>query len=243
MSDTTGGHLLGGRVVYRQPSEGYRSGIEPVLLAAAVPARPGSRVLEGGTGAGAALLCLAARVGGISGVGIERDARLAALARENLAANGFSGIAIRVADIEALASGEKFEHAFANPPWHSAGGTPPAHPARIAAKRGGERFTSWVGALATHIERGGTLRLVLPPARLADAMLAATEAGCGSLALFPLWPRQGGAAKLMLVRAIRGGRGPLRLLAGLTLHGASGRFTAEAVAVLRGGGPLRLGVA
>jgi tRNA1Val (adenine37-N6)-methyltransferase len=241
VSDTTEGRLLGGKVLYRQPSEGYRSGIEPVLLAAAVPARPGSRVLEGGTGAGAGLLCLAARVGGISGVGIERDARLAALASENLAANGFSGITILESDIEALGSGERFQHAFANPPWHRAEGTPPAHPARIRAKRGGERLARWVAALAAPVERGGTLTLVLPAARLTDAILAATEAGCGSLTLFPLWPRQGTAAKLVLVRAIRGGRGPLRLLAGLSLHGPDGRFTAAAESVLRGGEPLRLG--
>ncbi|HLB98700.1 MAG TPA: SAM-dependent methyltransferase, partial [Acetobacteraceae bacterium] len=58
----TEGHLLGGRVRYAQPREGFRSGIEPVMLAAAVPARTGERVLEAGSGAGAALLCLAARV-------------------------------------------------------------------------------------------------------------------------------------------------------------------------------------
>ena len=53
--EVTQGHLLGGRVRYAQPRSGFRSGIEPVLLAAAVPARPGERVLEAGSGAGAAL--------------------------------------------------------------------------------------------------------------------------------------------------------------------------------------------
>ena len=33
--------LLGGRVVLRQPAAGYRAAIDPVLLAAAVPARGG----------------------------------------------------------------------------------------------------------------------------------------------------------------------------------------------------------
>ena len=84
----TGGYLLGGRVRYAQPRQGFRSGIEPVLLAAAVPARAGERVLEGGTGAGAALLCLAARVPGVHGVGIERDGTLVSLARRNASANG-----------------------------------------------------------------------------------------------------------------------------------------------------------
>ena len=69
--DVTEGHLLGGRVRYAQPRVGYRTGIEPVLLAAAVAARAGERVLEAGCGAGAGLLCLAARVPGITGLGVE----------------------------------------------------------------------------------------------------------------------------------------------------------------------------
>jgi len=67
--DATHGHLLGGSVQYAQPRHGFRSGIEPVLLAASVPAKAGDRVLEGGSGAGAALLCVAARVAGVDGVG------------------------------------------------------------------------------------------------------------------------------------------------------------------------------
>ena len=109
------GWLLGGRVRHDQLADGHRSGIEPVLLAASIPARPGARVLEGGTGAGAALLCLAARVAGIGGVGLERDAAQAALARRNIAANGFGGLAVMEGDIAALRPEGVFDHAFANP--------------------------------------------------------------------------------------------------------------------------------
>ena len=56
--------LLGGKVRLRQPRDGYRAAIDPVLLAASVPAKPGERVLDLGTGAGAAALCLMARVEG-----------------------------------------------------------------------------------------------------------------------------------------------------------------------------------
>ncbi|MBF0393554.1 MAG: methyltransferase, partial [Alphaproteobacteria bacterium] len=54
--------LLDGRVRLRQPTHGYRAAIDPVFLAAAVPAGAGQRVLDAGCGAGAALLCLCARV-------------------------------------------------------------------------------------------------------------------------------------------------------------------------------------
>ena len=69
--DITHGHLFDGQIQYAQPRRGFRSGIEPVLLAAAIPARQGSRVLEGGCGAGATLLCLAARMAVVEELGIE----------------------------------------------------------------------------------------------------------------------------------------------------------------------------
>ncbi|PJE33810.1 methyltransferase, partial [Pseudooceanicola lipolyticus] len=45
-SDLTRDSFIGGRVWLWQPRRGYRAGVDPVLLAAAVPARPGQRVLE-----------------------------------------------------------------------------------------------------------------------------------------------------------------------------------------------------
>lgn len=240
MSALTFGSLLDGRVRYAQPSEGYRSGIEPVLLAAAVPAHAGERVLEAGTGAGAGLLCLAGRVRGIGGLGVERDPALAALAAHNLSLNGRGDLFVIAADIRALPLAARFDHAFANPPWHATAATLPLHPARILAKRGAGSVAEWVAALAARLERGGTLSLILPPARVPEALAAAERAACGSLVLFPLWPKQARPAKLLLLRAVRGGRSPLQISAGLILHEAGGGFTPEAEAVLRTGAALNL---
>ncbi len=66
--------FLGGRLQILQSKSGYRAGLDAVMLAAAVPAMPGEAVLEAGIGAGAATLCLAARVGGLSITGVEIDA-------------------------------------------------------------------------------------------------------------------------------------------------------------------------
>ncbi len=54
--------ILGGRVKIIQQIKGYRAAIDPVLLAAAVPAQNGQRVLEIGSGNGAASFSLAVRV-------------------------------------------------------------------------------------------------------------------------------------------------------------------------------------
>ncbi len=242
--ETSENTLLDGRIRYRQPRTGFRTGIEPVLLAAAVPAGVQSRVLEGGTGAGAGLLCLAARLGEVGGVGVDADAGLARLARANFAANGFANLTALTADIRALApmlaADATFEHAFANPPWHGALGTEPADPARRAAKRGGEQLQEWIAALAGRLQRRGTLTLILPAAELAAALGAAVPAGLGEPHVFPLWPKEEKPAKLMLVQMTEGARGPLRLLAGLVLHRPDGRFTDQAERVLRGGAALTL---
>lgn len=111
---TTQGHLLGGRVVYRQPVSGFRSGIEPILLAASIPARAGEHVLEAGTGAGAALLCLTARVRGVHATGVEMDAAMADLAAANAETNGFSSIGIVCDRIESAVLPRLFDHAIAN---------------------------------------------------------------------------------------------------------------------------------
>lgn len=232
----TEGHLLGGRIRHAQPRDGFRSGIEPVLLAAAVPARAGERVLEGGSGTGAGLLCLAARVPGLGGVGIERDAFLAALASRNAAANGFAGLSFVSADVADAGMHGRFDHAFANPPYHAPEGTRSPLAEREAAKRRHDSLLrEWARALAGPLRHHGTLTFVLPATVLPEALAAFAASDCLAHAVLPLWPRAGRAAKLVLVQGVKGGRGPFRLLAGLQLHADGNGFTAEADAILRDG--------
>ncbi len=243
MSDqaTTEGTLLGGRVHHAQPRHGHRTSLEPVLLAASIPARPGQRVLEGGTGAGAALLCLAARVPAITGLGLERDPTMADLARANVAANGFAQLRIETCDLTAWQPGERFDHVFANPPWHAPSGTASPDPMREAARRATPNLiASWAAALAGALRPRGTLTLILGADHVATGLAALAAAGCGSPTVFPLWPKPGRPARLVLLQARRGGRGPARLLPGMALHTPAGPFTAEAEAILRDAAALNL---
>ncbi len=236
---TTDGWLLDGRVRYMQPVEGYRTGIEPVLLAASVPALGGQRVLEAGTGAGAGLLCLAARVPGVSGVGVEIDPAMAELARRNIRANAMDGLAVVTADIGAWDGGDAFDHAFSNPPWHDAASTPsPTTRRRLATHEGGVPLEDWIGSLRAALRPGGSLTLITPAGQTARAMAGLQAAGFGRLTLAPLWPKPGRDAKLVIMQGLAGRKDPDRVTPGLVLHDADGQFSAGAQSLLRNGAAL-----
>lgn len=238
MQETSRGTLLGGRVSYEQFLAGHRSGFEPVLLAASLPARAGDLVLELGTGAGAALLCLVARVQGVRGIGIERRADLAGLAARNFAANGAAGLAVAQADATALPfASQTFHHAMANPPWFPAHSTQPPDAARALAHHARPgTLAAWVAEMLRVLRPRGVLSLVLPAQAYAEAA-ACLRPACGGISLLPFWPRAGLPAKMILIRAQKAARTPDAVLPGLILHDATG-LTRAAEAVLRDGAAL-----
>ncbi len=125
--------FLCGRLRLWQPVRGYRAATDAVLLAAACPARPGETVLDLGCGAGAASLCLAARVPGVVLSGLEVQPGYADLACRNAARNG---VAMEVVEGDLAICPERlrdFDHVIANPPWYPPGGTP--SPSRAAPPR------------------------------------------------------------------------------------------------------------
>ena len=236
----TEGGLLGGKIRYRQFDRGHRSGFEPVLLAASVPAHPGDRVLEAGCGAGAALLCLGHRLEKLSGIGVELEPDLAALANENFNINGLSGFSCLCGPVEQIDSARQFEHIMANPPWH--GGANTQSPDRLKAlahHAGPGLLANWVERLAACLAPRGSLTLILPAAGLTEATSALRAHRFGSVTLFPLWPRAGRPAKLIILAASLNGRGPDRVLPGLILHDEAG-ITEAAQAILRDGAPINL---
>ena len=231
----TEGTLLGGRIIYRQKSRGFRTGIEPVFLAACVPARPGDQVVEAGTGAGAGLLCLTARVPGLIGTGVERDADMAALARRNLAANGVGTVAVETADVGDWRSGTAYQHALANPPWHQAGQASPEAGRQAAKQARAGLLRAWAVALARGLSRRGTLSLIIPALAAAEGTAALIDANCAEISVIPLWPHAGVAAKLVILQGVREGKGGTTLHPGIVLHEAGGSYTKEAENILRYG--------
>lgn len=236
--------LLGGRVLLRQPKQGYRAAIDPVLLAASLDPKPGQHVLDIGCGVGAAALCLLARRPDLTVTGIEIQPDLADLARRNAALNGVSDrFQIIEGDIASLRLEARFDHAMSNPPFLPAGrGNAPPDASRALAHVEGEAdLPAWTAFAASVLPHRGTLTLIHRADRLTDLLAALEDARFGSVVVFPLWPRIETPAKRVLVRAAKGGKAPLVLSPGLLLHGAEGGFTPATDSVLRDAGVLTLG--
>ena len=229
--------FLDGRVKIAQPETGFRSGLDAVMLAAAVPARDGQTVLELGAGAGTAALCLKARVPGVVITGVEIDKSLAMLAADNAAANHMTASFV-AADIFALPTEVKrdFDQVFCNPPFHGEGQASPDE-GRATALMDRGRLEDWLKLGLQRTVSSGTFTTILRADRLNQALAALPEKG---VAVFPLWPRAGEAPKRVIVQARKGSNAPFALLPGLVLHSEKGGWTPEADAVLRRGNPLAL---
>lgn len=239
--------FLGGRLAVSQPRNGFRAGLDSVLLGAAV-ADGSRRLLDLGAGVGTAALVALADRPNLQATLCEADPATAELARSNLAENGFASRAeVLGLDIEAAGrvraeaglAADAFTSVIANPPFFdSSSGTGP-DPARAAARHmPAAALDTWLRVAATHAAPGGEAIIIHVAAAL-PALLAAFDRRFGAITVLPLCPREGEAASRILVRGIKGSRAPFTLLATRALHVADGRaFRPEFDALFRGEGRL-----
>ena len=235
--------ILGNRIRLRQPRDGERAAIDPVFLAAAVPATAGDTVVDVGSGTGVAALCLAARVSDFGIAALEIQPDLVELARENAALNGY-GDRITVyqgdlRDTRYLLPPDSFDQVMTNPPYFEPGESSPSpnEARRLAHVQTDGGLAGWIEACLGLLRDGGTLTVIHRAERL-GALLAALEPLAGEANIFPLWPGSVKPARRVVVRARKGIRAPSVLHPGLVLHGPDGGYTPEAEQILRHAQPL-----
>ncbi len=240
-AEVTRDAFLGGRLTIAQPTKGFRAGLDSVLLGAAVGAAAG-RLLDLGAGVGTAALVALTHRPGLSATLVESDSAMAALAVENLAANGLAARA-GVLELDVTAPGraraaaglaaDAYAAVIANPPFFE-DGTPAASRGTAARQMPAEALERWVRTAATHAAPGAEIIFIHVAGRLAP-LLAAMSARFGALTVLPLTPRDNEPAHRILIRGIKGSRAPLTLLASRPLHTPGGRqFRPEFEAIFRG---------
>ena len=249
-ADFTEDAFLGGQLHLRQPRSGHRAGHDAMLLAAATPARSDDRVVEFGAGVGAAGLAVARRVVGIKLVLVEIDADLAALARENAAANAIAAEAV-VLDVASAAAAfaavglgpDSVDVVLMNPPFNDAARhrASPDKARELAHVATASTLESWVHAARRILKSGGVLSLIWRADGLAE-VLAALDRGFGSLVILPVHGEAGKPAIRVLVRATKGGKAPTQILAGLMLNDESALPNKWGQDILMGKGVLPLAI-
>lgn len=234
--------FLGGRLLLKQKRSGHRAGHDAILLAAATAASPGDRVVDLGAGIGAAGLALAKRVAGIELMLVEIDPELAALARANAAANAIAAEVVVLdvtADAQAFAaaglSPDSVDAVLMNPPFNDPArhrGSPDQarQRAHVATE---ETLQAWVHTARRILKSGGALTLIWRADGLGD-VLAALSRGFGGLSILPVHGEAEKPAIRVLVRAVKGGRAPSRLLQGLVLNEGSNVPKKEVQDILAG---------
>jgi tRNA1(Val) A37 N6-methylase TrmN6 len=246
-SEFTEDAFLGGKLRLRQLTSGHRAGHDAMLLAAAVSAKPGDRVIDFGAGVGAAGLAVATRVAGIDLALVEIDEALAGLARANSTANA---IPAEVIVLDLAASAETFAAAglspdsadviLMNPPFND----PARHRAspdkarEIAHVSTSEMLDRWIHAARRILKSGSHLTLIWRADGIGE-VLAALDRGFGSLAILPIHSDASAPAIRVLVSAIKGGKAPTRILPSLALRGPAGP-SEQAQKILAGEGGLPL---
>ena len=122
-ADITHDTLLRGRVRLLQPRHGFRSSLDPVLLAGFI-GPPFGDFLDIGCASGALSFLLLAEDANARGVGVEIQPRLAALAEQGCAANGFvHRFRVVTGDIRAkiAVAAQAFDLVATNPPFRPVG--------------------------------------------------------------------------------------------------------------------------
>ena len=230
-------YVLDKKVRLLQPDGGFRTSLDSVMLAAAVPAKSGDTVLDAGCGVGGASFCLLWRVPDISLTGVDWHDDYVDLARHNNELNNAHADFLS-ADIRNYQPEKTFDLVMMNPPYFEAGKHTPS-PDEARAKANGHQdedltLDEWIKAAHRLVKSNGSITIIYP-ASGTDKIIKAMGKKFGAVEIIPLWQRAGQEARRVIIRAIKDRQTPARILPGLTLHKEDGSYTVEADAVLRNG--------
>lgn len=165
--DYTEDKILGGRVTLFQPRKGYRVAIDPVLLAAAIPAQKGQRVLDMGCGTGAVSLCLQARVGGLEIDGFDINPEHIELAVKSAAANRFEyPCRFTVRDVTEWKNPILYDFVVANPPFFDEKAYSNSPYAGKSAAHATSDLESWIACARRNLAENGSFIVIFPTDRL-----------------------------------------------------------------------------
>lgn len=235
---TTTDAFLGGKVSLTQPESGYRAGSDAVLLASAIHLKAPWTVLDVGCGVGAVGVCLAPRFPNLHLTGIDLQADITALAKENYQKNGITGDVITgdILTSQPALKGRQFSCVCTNPPFYDE--TPARlHPGAAMACQQTFDLKDWLSFCLRHLAPKGTFYMIHRPQVLPD-VLAFLAPRLGDIQIWPICTKADKPATRFILGGTLGVRNPLTLHPAVILHTAAGERTPLAERLMRHGGAL-----
>lgn len=241
---TTQDDFLNGRVRATQLKQGFRAGIDTVLLAASV-SKTSINILELGAGTGVASCCVLADLPQAQATLVDCEPSVLALAQKNLIDNGFEQRA-QTLMLDVTSKGNirqaaglqvnRYTSVIANPPFFTREAGTVSNDISKAQSRHMPKgdLELWVQTAAASATAQGEIIFVHVMEQLPD-LLAAFHQRFGGITILPIISRPGEGAKRVLIRGIKGSRARLSMLSPLILHAESGgEYLPRAEAIFRG---------
>lgn len=210
-------------------------GMDAVLLSgfAAEGIKPGSRLLDMGTGTGIIPILLEARTKASHLTGLEIQPESADMARRSVALNSLQDkISIIQGDIKEagdLFAAASFDVVTCNPPYMIGqhGLTNPESPKAIARHEVLCTFDDVAAAAAKLLASGGSFFLVHRPFRLAEIMMTLMKYKLEPKRMQLVHPFVDREPNMVLLQAVRGGRSRLKVERPLIIFKEQGVYTDE----------------
>jgi tRNA1(Val) A37 N6-methylase TrmN6 len=233
--------LLHGKLKILQKEKGYRFSVDPLLLADFVRVAPEDKVIDLGTGSGVLPLILAERTQAKSITGVEIQPEMADMASRSVKMNKLGRkIKIIEADLKKLAEqfkAESFDVVLSNPPYipMGAGKLNPQKDKAIARHEVAVQLDDVVTSAKYLVKEKGAFYLVYPAARFVDLVVSMRNHNLEPKEVQFVHSNENSAAKLVLVKAVRGGGTEMKVGAPLYIYNLEGDYTDEASKILENG--------
>ncbi len=237
MGGITEDTLYQGRVTLFQPEKGFRASTDSLMLAAALPEKPGGDALEIGCGCGAALLTAAFRLSQMRVTGVDIDEGMTSLAQQSVSSNQFEDrVCVETGNAAEWVRDKenRFDVVFANPPYFEPGRISAPGAEKTGAYLESLSLDGWIKAMAFAARPRAPIVIIHRAAELAR-ILSVLDRLTGEITVLPIASRHGEEARRVLVRGRKGlKRGQVHLLAPLLTHTVEGQASPELNAIRDG---------
>lgn len=244
METSTCDHFFNGNIVLNQPRSGYRFSIDAVILAHLAEPPAEGTVLDLGTGCGVVPIMMAYRNPGLRVIGVEIQPSLAAVAQENVVANGMSErVRILEKDMGCLALadiGGPVDLVVSNPPYRrlNSGRVNPHSQKAIARHEIKVDLETVLATARRALNLAGRFCVIYPAVRTVDLLAAMRAGGLEPKRLTMIHSTPGSPARLVAVTGIKAGGPELEVHPPLYLYHADGTYTRAARLMFRRSGNL-----